>query len=618
MIASVGFTLSGLIFTLLIAIIYFSKKRYVEVEHKLYGFLLLLTIFLLLLELYCVFTMRFRNLHPVLNEILCRLYVLGATTWIISIVIYVITLNKQEKYTNMSDLFKDPINNIMVVFGIVMFVISCFRSLTYTSGVNNELFVIGGDAIKTLYIVSIGVGAFLFYILIRNKNKVSLFKRSPIIFFIIFYLVMFVIQYFYTDFNDLTFMFALIVVAMYFTIVSQDYKLVTDLEVAKEEAEAANKDKTEFLSKMSHQIRTPMNAIMGFSGSLMNDKELNKEKVLEDARNINVASTNLLSTINNILDISKIESGKEKVQDARFYIADVIYDLQQYAEAKINKENVMFSVDFDENTPRELLGDKQKIFKILFNILNNSIKYTTSGEIKLKEECLVDRGFAYLKYTISDTGIGIEENDFDKIYLKFSGLETDTKDIEHGAGLGLSITKALVDMLGGKISFTSNYNVGTTFVVELKNRIVDYHKCGNIISRKDVLNAIEPKLDCKGKKIIIVDDNKLNLKNIYNLLREYNFDITIVESGSSCIELMKKNEKYDLILIDYLMPDLDGIQTINKMKEITSDLPPVIVTTANINSDIKERFIKEGFAGYLSKPVDSKRLRSIVEYYFKK
>ena len=193
MIASVGFTLSGLIFTLLIAIIYFSKKKYTEVEHILYGFLLLWTIFLLLLELYCVFTMRYRNLHPILNEILCRLYVLGATTWIITVVIYVLILNKKEKFKTMSDVFKDPINNLAMGFGAVMFIISCFKPLTYTSGVNNELYVIGGQAITVLYIVSVVLVAYLFFILIRNKNKVSWFKRSPIIFFIVAYLIMFII-----------------------------------------------------------------------------------------------------------------------------------------------------------------------------------------------------------------------------------------------------------------------------------------------------------------------------------------------------------------------------------------------------------------------------------------
>ena len=619
MISSVGFTISGLIFTLLIAIIYFSKKKYKEVENKIYGFLLLWTIFLLLLELYCVFAMRIRNIHPILNEILCRIYILGCIIWFLAISVYILVLNSQKNYKSLAEVIRRPIVNIFVFICLGAYIISCFLPLSYTSGINNELYVIGGKGVYVLYFISAFIGIYQIYLLFRNPNKASFFKRLPIFFFLVFYFVMFVIQYFYTDINDLTFMFGLAIVAMYFTIVSQDYKLVKDLEVAKEEAEKANKEKTEFLSRMSHEIRTPMNAIMGFSESLLNDKDITESKIIEDTKNIYIAGNNLVSTINNILDVSNIESGKVKLEESKYFIGDIIFDLQKFVEARIKNVSVNFIIDFDENTPCVLYGDKKKIHKVLLNILSNSTKYTTSGEISLKIETVCDKGVAYLKFIINDTGVGIKEEDFDKVFKKFAKIESDASGLESGAGLGLNISKALVELMGGKISVSSQYNIGTTFIVELKNKIIDYHKSGNILMKKESLNKSTKLLDYSDKRIMVVDDNKLNLKVADKLLRAYNFDVILVESGYSCLEKLKQKEQYDLIFLDQLMPDLSGIETIRKIKKLDSiNVPPIILTSANMTNELKDAIIKEGFSGYLSKPIDSDKLSGIIRYYFKK
>ncbi len=620
MISSVGFTISGFIFALLIAIIYFSKKKYTSVEHKLFGFLLIWTIILLLLEFYCVFSMRYRNLHPVLNEIFCRLYVFGSTMWIISVVIYTMILNNKEAYKTTSDVFKRPINSLAIAFGVIMFAISCFQPLKYTSGINNELYVIGGPAVTSLYIVSVFVGAYLVFILIRNKNKASLFKRSPIIFFIMSYLIMFVIQYFYTDFNDLTFMFSLVVVAMYFTVVSQDYKLVTDLEEATVVAEKANEDKTEFLSRMSHEIRTPMNAIMGFSESLLSDPDaLTKDKIIENASSIRLASNNLVSTINNILDITLIESGNVTVKERKYSIGEIASELQSYAEPRVDTSKINFAINIDENIPSFLYGDADKIKTALLNILGNSIRYTITGEIKIDVSASVENGFATLKFVISDTGIGIKDEEFDKIFVKFAKIDTGIKDIEGGAGLGLAISKALIDMMDGTIYYSSSFNVGTTFTISLKSKVIDYHKFGSLESYKKSIELSKEKLDCIGKKIMIVDDNKLNLKVIYNMLKKYNADVIMVDSGKHCVDLIKNDEHFDLIIIDHLMPDLNGVDTMKQLKALNKDsIPPVIVTTANITEELKTTYQQVGFSGYLTKPIDEERVSNLLEYYFKK
>ncbi len=616
MISSIGLTISGFVFTLLIAIIYFSKKKYHEIENKLYGFLLLWTIFLFLLEFYCVFTMRLRNLHPVLNEILCRLYILGIVVWFIVITMYIIAINGSKKSKTISDILKGPLINIYIIVCLGSYIVSCFLPLKYTSGIHNELYVIGGQGVLVLYVVSVIVGILLIYLLFRNKNKTTYLKKLPVFFFLVIYFLMFVIQYFYTDINDLTFMCGLAMVAMYFTIVSQDYKLVNDLEIAKEEAERANKEKMDFLSKMSHEIRTPMNAIMGFSESLLNDKEVNGEKIIDDTRNIYIAGNNLISTINNILDVTNIESGKEKLEESKYFIGDIIYDLQSFVEARIDNNRVNFIIDFDENIPCRLYGDKNKIHKVLLNILSNSARFTTDGEIKLQVSAKCEKGVAHLSFVISDTGIGIKEEDYDKIFAKFSKI--DTGSLERGAGLGLNIAKSLLEMMNGNISFTSQFGVGTTFTIEFSNKIMDYHKCGDIISEKEAFLAKKKNNDFSGKRIMVVDDNKLNLKVADRFLRAYNFEVILVESGESCVTRIKQNEQYDLIIIDQLMPEMDGIDTIRSLKQLGKELPPIIATIANIDENLKNLLVSEGFDGYLSKPIDSNKLDEIINYYFKK
>lgn len=624
---SMALTCSGLVFTLLIAIVYFIKKKYKNIENNIYRFILITTIFLLVLEIICVFTMANRASIPIINEILCRIYILGDIVWISAILIYIRSFHAGNIYTKFSDFFDNKEFLILMIISSVCFFISCCLPIKYTSGPNNEFYVIGGQAVYVLYFVFAFVGGYMLYVLFkyRNAKKDSFIKRAPIYIFLVFYFIMGVIQLNYADFNDLTFIFSFCVISMYFTFENQDLKLVQELEVAKKDAEEADREKTEFLSKMSHEIRTPMNAIMGFSESLINEKNLNLDTMKKDVTNIHQAGTELLEIINNILDISRIESGKEKIENEEYYIGDIVFELSSFIESKINPKQVKFIINVDENIPSKIKGDKLKIYKILLLILNNAVKYTRNGEIVLTISGEKNDGILELSFVIKDTGLGIREEDFDKIFKKFSKFEIKDNDdgiADNGTGLGLVIAKDLVDLLSGNITFQSEYRIGTIFSIKLKQEILDDTKIGNLFASREHISIKDKDkfyFDCSKYRVLIIDDNKLNLRVAKRLLEPYKFKIDFSESGAEGIEKIKSGEKYDIIFLDHMMPEMDGIETIKILKKMFSKSSPKIVAmTANVITEVKNTYFEVGFDDYLAKPIDAKELNKLLRKYINK
>ena len=255
MISSIGLTIVGLVFTLVIAVVYFSKKKYSDSENVLYRFMLILTIFLFFLELYCVFTMKHRDKFPLFNELMCRLYILGAVTWFVCLLIYVWLSGNNELNNDKKKLFKSPFFIFSVIFCTLCYLVSCFLPITFTAGVNNEIYAIGGPGVYSLYAAFAFVGGYLLYLLFRKKSKASFLKKLCIYLFMNVYFFMLVFQLIYNEINELTFTFGFGVAALYFALASQDSILVGKLEVAKKEAEEADKEKTSFLTNMRLELR---------------------------------------------------------------------------------------------------------------------------------------------------------------------------------------------------------------------------------------------------------------------------------------------------------------------------------------------------------------------------
>ena len=614
MFKNISLSLSGLVFAIVIAVVYYRKKKYQSVENNVYKLLIFWTIGLLLLEITCNIIISYRFQLPMLTEVLCRTYILGAALWFIFLIGYMEAFLTPEKYQKVSDIFSQKYMILLLILSSIMFIISCFLNITYISP-NGEFNVIGGDALFLLYIVFFIAAILIAKVLSKNMSRTVFMKRLPLISYLVLFGIMKIFQYFYSDLSDLCFLFSFAIVAMYFTIENQDIKLVSELDSARTKAETSDKSKTEFLAKMSHDIRTPMNVIMGYSENLMEKETLTKEETIEDVKNINSAGRTLLEIINNILLFSRIESGKEVVEEIEYDISDIIEEVNEFVTHNIKNNDVEFKLTTSDNFPRNYVGDKQKLSKVLINIISNSIKFTSSGTIDVNFNFhMLDDNIAKLKIEIKDTGIGMTDEQLGELLKEFNNMDETGIDTQN---LGLLVVKKLINMLNAELSFNSEYGIGSTFTVIINQKVIGDEK----LSLEQEDNNIDNinYFDLKNKKILIVDDNDLNRKVAAKLLKPYNCEVVQSTTGYECIKDIKDGVHYDLIFLDHLMPEMDGIETLRALKkENYNNLPPIVVLTANTSKELKKQYTEEGFDGYLAKPINPVKLYKVLHKFFRK
>ena len=605
MIDNVSLQLISLIYVLILSVVYFLKRRYNFIESKFYKILLIVTMITLVLDIASVYIIECGNYIGIISHVISKVYFISLFTWIVIFISYVLLNKNNKKYETFKNLIND---SIVAKSWIVIVCLLLILLLIFKVDFNINPIAYYGNGVTLIYALAILGSMFLMIILLFNSKKMSNYKNWSILVSTLLLWLSFFIQMSYDRINIVGSGIALITLFLYFTMENPDLKYIDELNALKIKAEEANKAKTNFLASMSHEIRTPMNVIIGLSESMLEGTL--PDGIKEDVSNINKAGDTLLEIVNNILDITKIEEGKTTVNNKPYSLAELIAELKHMVEISLMDKPIKFNVEVIGNIPSVLMGDEVKVYQILMNLLSNAVKYTKKGKITFQVESISFGNKATLTFKVIDTGIGIKKADNAKLFEKFERLDQEQSDIQ-GTGLGLTITKKLLDMMNGKISFESVYQKGTTFTVVLEQEIVDKSKV-NFSTFKAKKKTVDEYFDGSKYEILLVDDNLLNLKVAEKLLKKYNLNVTSVKSGLECLNYTK-NKKYDLIFLDHMMPEMDGIHTLYNLKKRAAGFDtPVVVLTANAIEGSKDMYLREGFCDYLSKPINQVELDRIL------
>ena len=592
--------LCGLIINIVLLVIYRLKVTNLRKENRIYFNMIsdayVLTFFCLI-AVYLIYINYNTNIILLANRIEC----IAIVNYFANLLSYVSYLTKIDNKKN-----KQILNIINII--LTLLVLFMPLELKVTNDLNYMVTV--GPAIVVTSIAAALALICIFYISLKYKKQIE-GKLVPIVCLLIFFLIVLITRAIVPEFICLEFFANIALLLMMFTIENPDLKMIQELEEARKRADNANKAKSDFLSSMSHEIRTPLNAIVGLSED-MKDRDVCPDIMKEDLNDIIDASHTLLEIVGNIMDINKIESEKMEIVEVSYNFKEEISSLARVQSIRIKDKKIDYKINISDDIPYELIGDKQHVKEIINNLLSNAIKYTDEGIVAMNITCFNNNDICNLEIEVYDTGRGIKKEDLKRLYNKFDRLDVEKNSTIEGTGLGLAITKKLVELLKGTINVESEYGEGTKFNVIIPQRI------GNNTSKDEqvITNNI---IDYSDKKILIVDDNKLNIKVAKRNIEDLNFkEIDECYNGLECLEKIKNGEKYDIILMDIMMPIMDGEQVLKELKNIKDFDTPVIALTADAIAGSDEKYKNEGFVDYVSKPFNKDTIKLKIDSIFEK
>ena len=604
------FPICALFISSLLLIIFFSKERINILDTKLFSFLLIVNFLDSLLNTIIIYLGYTKptgiTLIKILNRIDFPLYILWA--WLFFLYIFHISTEKKKTH----NLFK-IIFNISLVINIIAILFSII--LPFEIQNSNNIMYAYGNSVNVLYIMC-GIYMFLtlFCVLLNIKRLLNK-KYAPVYVLILFAFIIGYIRLINPSLILISAVISYINLVLYFTIENPDMKMINELNIAKNNAEKANRAKSDFLSSMSHEIRTPLNAIVGLSVDIK-ERNICPDSMKEDLDDIISASNTLLEIVGNIMDINKIESDKIEIIEVPYNFKHELETLCRVNKVKLEDKPIEFRLNIAEDMPYELLGDKPHIKQIINNLVSNAIKYTKEGFIEVSAKCINRNNTCTIILTVQDSGIGIKEENIKKLFTKFERLDVEKNTTTEGTGLGLAITKKLVELMGGKINVSSQYGSGSMFMVQIPQKI---SKMNEELTNTQKLNlGINVKnVDCSNKSILVVDDNKLNIKVARRNIEALGFkNIDECYNGQECLDKIKNGNKYDVILMDIMMPIMSGETCIKELKQIPNFDTPVIALTADAVAGSEEKYKSEGFMDYIAKPFSKDQIKEKISNIF--
>lgn len=591
-------SICALLISFFLLINFFSKKRYDNKETKIFSYMLIFNFINTIFTLGIVFIEKTNIINIIFLKILNKLNNVIQLGWIWLLFLYMLYMlcnNKEKKY----NLIKIITIIINILLGILIFILpTSFYNNIYLNGLSETFSYI-------IYFVYL-----LVIIILTIKNIKNMSNKKNIIVFTISLLLM-LTALIIKKINP-----ELLIISSIFTYINliinstedPDSRLLLELQKEKEKKEKLNNIKIDFLTNMNYEFRTSLNTIVGFSECIKQEDSIDACK--NDADDIITSSQNLLEIINDVLDISKLETNNMKITEEDYKPLEIFENVISSLKPKLSEKEIEIKTNFNENIPYMLFGDSNKVKRIITNILMNSIKHTEDGSINFEVNCTSEKGKCNLVISIENTGKTIKKEN-----KSSNNLKEFNKNIVEQSELEFLIAKKFVDMLGGKIVLDEK-NINKTKVTIYLNQKIKMQGVPLIAEISKLEESIKPQQeDYSDKKVLIVDDNKMNLKVATRLLKNYNIITTEVLNGYEAINKIKNNEKYDLIFLDDIMPKKNGKETLNELKKIKGFDIPVIVLTANVLEGMKEKYIEEGFDDYLAKPINKEELKKILNKF---
>lgn len=593
------FTIYSLFYSLLINIVYFSSKRLRSIENKIFEKIMLTNFVGVLLAIGSYFTIKNIDRFELLNTFVSKGYIVYLLTWLTLFSVYIFVISIKDGKDK-----KSEVNKIINLFGILylIFLIIIIIKPLYYHNINGAIYSYGPSA-NVMYIVSIVYITVWLIRLSTNIKRIRDKKYLPIFAFMGLGLVVMIIQKQHPELLLMTSMETFIVFLMYHTIENPDMQIIEEVHRAKEISDNANEEKSMFLYNMTNEIRGITKDIDYSADNILEEVDNKKVDVLNignSAREIKNNTAKFTTMTNEILDISQMDSNI-KIYNDKYNVKIIIKELVQIYKKKAEDKGISFRTNIASDIPPYLYGDSMGLKKALSIILDNSVKYTSSGFIDFDVSTIIKRDIARLVITVEDSGSGIKAEDLNKIFNKKVN-DNERLNIKYN----LYNAKRLVILMGGTIIPSSVYGRGTTIKVVLDQKIADMD---------DALDKYESVYD--KKSILLVDDNVSSGKIFTKMLKDTNIELSIVTSGKECLDKIRNKDKYDLILLDEDMEPLDGITVMRKLKEIRTFNTKTILLTKNNDYEYNDDYLEYGFDGYLLKPIDKDKLFELIDKYFK-